>query len=147
MPLYQRPLSDSHARTLLIRFRNSELGCRSITSETTQFSEDGAIFLGSFCGIRFWSYPRQVKVAGSMTDLIRAKYAEFVCRVPAAEFTLYYGAIHDWKALQNRSFVGERFSKSWEDEDPSVRQLLTHSRPLPVPRRMGAVYSLKVVTG
>lgn len=136
-------LKSSTVRSLL-DVRNVTAGGQDFT---TQFSEDGAIFLGTFCGIRFWAYPRQVKVNGTMTDLIRSKYAEFVCRVPAAEFTLYYGAIHDWKALQNRSFVGERFSKSWEDEDPSVRQLLTHSRPLPVPRRMGAVYSAKVVTG
>lgn len=112
---------------------------------TTQFTEDGVIFLGTYCGIRFWSYPRQVVVAGTLTDLIRPKYAEFVARTPSAEFTMYYGAIHDWKALRDRKIQGERFSKSWEQEDPSVRNLLVHSRPLPVPRRPGAIYSAQIV--
>lgn len=112
-----------------------------------QFDQDGVIFLGTFCGIRCWEYSRSVDVDGSATPLVRSKYVEFVAATPAAEFTLYYGAIPDMKALNGRRFQGERFSKSWEQEDPSQMIALAHSRPLPVPRRPGAMVSMKVVSG
>jgi len=114
---------------------------------TEQFSQDGAIFLGEAFGIRFWAYIRTVLVNGVSTSLIRPKYAEFVSVSPASERTMYYGAIPDMKALQGRKFQGERFSKSWEVEDPSSYMTLIHSRPLPVPRRPDATVSMKVVSG
>lgn len=112
-----------------------------------QFNDDGAIFLGVFCGIQCWMYPRTVKVKGVATSLIRAKYAEFLAITPAAENTLYYGAIPDLDAFEGRLFQAERFSKSWTMPDPSVMQMLVHSRPLPIPRRPGSMASFKVVSG
>ena len=112
-----------------------------------QFDQDGVIYMGRFCGVDCWEYSRTVSVNGSSTALIRSKYVEFVSRSAAAEFTLYYGAIPDMKALQGRKFQGERFSKSWEVEDPSQHMALVHSRPLPIPRRPGAMVSMKVVSG
>ena len=112
-----------------------------------QFNQDGAIFLGVFCGVQVWGYPRTVKVKGVATDLIRAKYAEFLSITPAAENTLYYGAIPDLDAFEGRNFQAERFSKSWTQPDPSVMQMLVHSRPLPIPRRPGSMVSMKVVSG
>lgn len=114
---------------------------------TQQFTDDGAIFLGRFCGIRVWEYSRTVEVAGVSTPLIRPKYAEFVTTSPAAEQVLYYGAIPDMDALEGRLFQGERFSKSWLQKDPSQMIALAHSRPLPVPRRPGSMVSMKVVSG
>ena len=114
---------------------------------TQQFRDDGAIFLGTLYGLRWWSYPATVSVAGTPYDLIRAKYAEFVCVSPAAENTLYYGAIPDLAALEGRRIQAERFSKSWMQEDPSVMHMLVHSRPLPIPRRPGSMVSMKVVSG
>jgi len=113
----------------------------------TQFNDDGAIFLGVFCGVQVWGYPRTVKVKGVATSLIRAKYAEFLCVTPAAENTLYYGAIPDLDAFEGQLFQAERFSKSWIQKDPSVMQMLAHSRPLPIPRRPGSMVSMKVVSG
>jgi hypothetical protein len=114
---------------------------------TNQFSNDGAIFLGSFSGIPVYGYNRQVEVNGTMTDLIRPKYAEFVCTSPAAENVLYYGAIADDSAVEGGTFVTERFSKSWKSEDPSQRYVLLHTRPLPVTRRPDAHVSMKVISG
>ena len=114
----------------------------------------GAIFLGTFRGVRVWSYTRATQVpatAGlaslSSFDLVRSKYAEFVVADPAAENVMYYGAIPDLKALQGRLFRGRRFSKSWEQEDPSVMWQLLHSRPLPVMRRPDSTVSMKVISG
>lgn len=110
-----------------------------------QFNQDGAIYLGVFCGVQCWAYTRQTSVNGSAVSLIRSKHVEFLSVTPAAENVLYYGAIPDLQALQGRLFQGERFSKSWEQEDPSVRWLLVHSRPLPIPRRPGSMVSMQVL--
>lgn len=107
----------------------------------------GALFLGRFRGMEWWSYPSQVTVEGSATDLIRSKYVEFVHAGAAAEFTLYYGAINDLDAMDAGLLASRRFSKSWRQDDPSVQQILVTARPLPVPRRPGAVVSMKVVSG
>ena len=118
----------------------------SITLQT-QFQESGAIFLGRAFGMDFWEYSRKLNVAGVSTDLIRPKYAEFIHVGPAADRVLYYGAIPDMTALQGGNYVGERFSKSWVQEDPSQIMYLTHSRPLPWARRPNTWVSMKVVSG
>lgn len=136
-------LADTVIRPMLDN-RNMLVGDVTFIS---QFNDDGVIFLGTVSGIRFWEYNRSViePVDGSSVDMIRAGYAEFVSNSNAAEFVLYYGAIADMDALNGRSWVGERFSKSEVTFDPSILTALAHSRPLPVPRRPGATYSLKVV--
>lgn len=112
-----------------------------------QFTADGAIFLGNLSGIPHWEYSRTIDVEGVSTAMIRSKYAEYIAVSPAAENILYYGAIPDMKAINGQQIQTERFSKSWEEEDPSVLMALVHSRPLPVPRRPGSYYSLKVIAG
>lgn len=114
---------------------------------TQQFQESGAMYLGTYVhGIRVWRYARQVGVGSSTVDLIRPTYAEFVARSPAAQFVTYYGAIEDMKAIGAGSVLqSQRFSKSWEEEDPSARMLLVESNPLPCMRRPDATVSMKVV--
>lgn len=112
-----------------------------------QYSADGVLYLGNFCGIDCWEYSRQADLNGVATDMIRLKYVEFLSVNSASQRVLYYGAIPDMKALQGRNFQGERFSKSWEQEDPSCWIALLHSRPLPVPRRPGAMVSFKAISG
>lgn len=114
---------------------------------TQQFSEDGVIYLGTFDGIRCWEYGRTATLNGVATNMIRPKYVEFISRSTNSQRVLYYGAIPDMKALKGQLFQGERFSKSWEVEDPSAMMALLHSRPLPVPRRPDATVSMKVVSG
>jgi hypothetical protein len=114
---------------------------------TQQFNDDGAIYLGSLDGIRFWEYVRTVSVNGVSTPMIRPKYAEFLCVTPAAENVEYYGAIPDMDAFQGGLMQTQRFSKSWMEKDPSAMIALLHSRPLPVPRRPGSMVSMKVVSG
>lgn len=137
-------MSNEEVRGVL-DIRNVSAGSLDLTQ---QFSEDGVIFLGVFCGCRMWGYLRSTTLpSGSSADLIRAKYAEFLSISPAAQNVLYYGAIADLQAGPGGLFQGERFSKSWEEQDPSVRWLLSHSRPLPIPRRPDSMVSMKVVSG
>jgi hypothetical protein len=114
---------------------------------TQQIAESGALFLGTYVhGIRVWRYGRSVEVGGVATPLIRAKYAEFVARTPAAQFVTYYGAIEDMKAIgAGKVLQSKRFSKSWEQEDPSARMLLVESNPMPVMRRPDASVSVQVL--
>jgi hypothetical protein len=114
---------------------------------TNQFQESGAMLLGEFVhGIRVWRYARQVEVAGVAVDLIRPDHAEFIARTPAAQMVTYYGAIEDMKAIgAGQVLQSKRFSKSWEEEDPSARMLLVESNPLPCMRRPDATVSMKVV--
>lgn len=142
--------ASTHFRKV-IKAQAKQTGAATIdegnVSLANQFTVDGAIYLGRYAGIECWEYSRTVDVNGVSTPLIRPKWVEFVSVTPAAEFTLYYGAIPDMAALQGRRFQGERFSKSWEKQDPSQLMALAHSRPLPVPRRPGALVSMKVVSG
>lgn len=128
----------------LLDTRNVDAGRVTFNS---QFDEDGVIYLGRFSGLDCWEYSRSADLNGVATPMIRSKYVEFVTRSPGAQNVLYYGAIPDMKALQGRLFQGERFAKSWEEEDPSAIMALVHARPLPCPRRPGSLYSLKVVSG
>lgn len=131
-------LGDTDVQNILDN-RNIDAGGQVIRA---QFAETGARFLGTFLGIQCWEYGRSVSVNGSSTDLIRAGYVEFVTAIPTAENTVYYGAIPDVDALDGGQFQGTMFSKSWTTPDPSVRWLLAHSRPLPVPRRFNSMVSL-----
>ncbi len=114
---------------------------------TQQYNDDGVLFLGQVDGIKFWEYSRTADLNGTATSMIRSKYAEFIAGSPAAERELAYGAIADMDALEGRVFQSERFSKTWTLPDPSVRNVLIASRPLPIPRKVGAHLSMKVVSG
>jgi hypothetical protein len=136
-------LQESEVRTLL---DNRRIDAGSLELQR-QIQMSGALYLGRFRGIEWWSYPSQVTVGGVATDLIRSKYVEFLHASPAAEYTMYYGAINDLDALEAGLLASRRFSKSRKLWDPSVFEILVTSRPLPVLRRPGAVVSMKVVSG
>lgn len=121
-----------------------------------QFAASGAIRLGMFEDVEVWSYPRKTNLpalgggGGDTTltsfDLTRPKYAEFVCATADAENVLEYGVITDIRAMEARQFQAARFSKSWQQEDPSVWWQLVTSRPLPIMRRPDSTVSMLVAT-
>lgn len=133
-------MANSRVSTLLDT-RNYEAGGLTINS---QFNEQGAIYLGRFAGLQVWEYSRSVNKDGTATELVRDKYAEIVCAVPAAENVMYYGAIPDLPVLKGRLLQAKLFAKSWDQEDPAVRYALVHSRPLPVPRLPDSTVSMQV---
>jgi len=114
---------------------------------TTQFNSDGVIYLGTLGSVRFWFYQRTVTIDdGTVVPLIRPKFAEFYSNDPASMRQLAYGAIHDMAAVAQglSGFMQERFSKSWDVQDPSARMILATSRPMPINRRPATV-SVQVV--
>jgi hypothetical protein len=111
---------------------------------TGAVNEQGAIFMGTWCGLEWWEYSRSVNLDGTSTKLVRDDYVEIVTATPAADNVTYYGAIPDMDALQGRMIQSKIFSKSWIEKDPSVMWALAHSRPLTVPRLPGSMVSIKV---
>ena len=103
----------------------------------------GMLRLGRFMDIEVWTYPRTLPADGGGTyDLIRPDYAEFIHLGEASDNVAYYAAIADMDANATGIFEGRRFSKSWYTEDPSSYTVLTASRPLFVPRKPNAFFSL-----
>jgi len=107
---------------------------------------DGAIFLGRWLGINWWSYPRKLRLNGSAIDLIRPKYVEFISAGQGG-WKRYYGAIPDMDALEGRKMQAKRFAKSWKQPDPSALMALVQSRPLVYPRVVDSTVSYKAISG
>lgn len=142
-------VKDAAIQALLKNNPNNAILTGQLSAFITQMQANGAQFLGApFHNIRVWRYGRSVEVNGVSEKLIRPKYAEFVCAVPEAQNTVYYGPIEDFEAFgEGGSFVRERFAKSWVEKDPSQRLALLESNPLPCPRRPDSTTSVKVVSG
>lgn len=140
-------LADADSPLRRVLDRNVAVNAGTGMSFIQQYTDGGAIYVGELAGLNIWAYRATATLNGSTVNMIRPKYAEFVSRSNASGRVMYYGAIPDMVALQGRLFSGRRFSKSWENQDPSVYFGLVHSRPLPVPRRPGATVSMKVISG
>lgn len=136
-------VSNAEIRALLDP-RRLESGSMLINQD---INEVGAMYLGSFMGIEWWAYTRELEVAGSSVPLVRPKYVEFLNVSPAAQHVMFYGGIADLDANDQGTIATRRFSKSWRTPDPSSQQILVASRPLPIMRRPGASVSMKVVSG
>lgn len=128
------------------------LDIRRFTTGTLDFTtqqnvQTGAQYMGTTThGIQLWRYGKTLNVQGETVQLIRPGYVEFVAEGPMNEWVTYYGAIEDMKAIgAGKVLAAKRFSKSWEEEDPSARMLLMESNPLCVPRRPDASVSVDVL--
>lgn len=99
-------------------------------------SEDAkARNVGSIGDFDIWVYnDTYINDAGATTKLLPEKTVLLGSR-EGLEGTRCYGAIHDEKANWTAS---RYFTKSWIEEDPSVRWLLLQSAPLVVPYRPNA---------
>jgi hypothetical protein len=133
---------ESQAIRDLLDPRRLDSGPLTITQD---IMDSGAMFLGSFMGIDWFAYTRQVEVGGASVDLIRPKYVEFMSVSPQAQDVLYYAGIADLDANDQGTIATKRFSKSWRQPDPSIQQILVSSRPLPIMKRPASVVSMKVV--
>lgn len=110
------------------------------------FNKDGARPIARVNGVDFWEYSSALTDEGGVSQpMIRPKYVEFVCASPAADNVLHFGAIPE--KVPGSLFVGEKFSKSYETEEPPTTTALVHSRPLPVLHRPDATVSMKVISG
>lgn len=114
---------------------------------------EGAVFEGSMYGLDIWTYGRKVSILGPdlaevvSDDIIDPKSA-YLVSVPNARsnFTVEYGGIHDWAALEAGTLAQRRFMKAWVEQDPSAAWRLIESRPIPVPYEVDAVVQIRPLT-
>lgn len=131
------------SNSLLSNDRNLTAGEISLVE---QYTQQGALYLGRFCGIACWEYSRTIEGDdGSTVSLLPAKKVQFVAQTPNNEFKTFYAAIPDASAPNGLVTRTKRFAKSWVTEDPSVIWALSHTRPLPVPTRTNATMTLVVL--
>lgn len=98
--------------------------------------ESKARYVGSIGDFDLWVYnDSYINDSGTLTNLLPPKTVILGSK-DGLEGTRCYGAIHDEKANWTAS---RYFTKSWIEEDPSVRWLLLQSAPLVVPYRPNAV--------
>ena len=100
----------------------------------------GATFKGTLGDFNLWIYNETFEdEAGVLQKYIPD--GELVMGGPGIEGAQHHGAIRDERA-GFQPF--EMFSKSWIEEDPPVRWILTQSAPLVVPYRVNGVLRAKV---
>jgi hypothetical protein len=115
------------------------VGGNSVDNSTSQI--EGGIFKGSVESFNFYVYAGWYVDDAGATQPLLGPSGTVIMASPAMEGEQLHGAIKDLKALQ----PFEVFTKSWEDEDPSVRYLLTQSAPITNPRRPNATRRVNVL--
>lgn len=119
----------------------SGLGAGTINLNNTA-TADGVMFLGTAYGVRLYTYNEifydpEADINGEIIPSNR-----FLLGSPTARSERHYGVIQD---LQAGNPEIDYFSKSWEQQDPSIRWLGIQSAPLAIPFQPDAFVSAKVV--
>lgn len=102
---------------------------------------NGLKFVGNFGSYVVWSYSEYYvdPATGETKPALAA--GTVIGGSSAIEGLRAYGAIHDEDAGMQALPL---FPKSWVEQDPSVRFVMTQAAPLIVPRRPNASFSMKV---
>lgn len=101
----------------------------------------GLKFVGNFGSYNVWSYSEYYVDPATGETKPALPAGTVIGGSSAIEGLRAYGAIHDEEAGMQALPL---FPKSWVENDPSVRYVLTQSAPLIVPRRPNASFSIKV---
>jgi len=121
--------SDAEVRQML-QARGQLIGNTNLGPVALGSEDMVAAYLGSVGQFNLWSYAQKyVDENDAVLDMFPATGCLMVSGQAFAG-AMCYGAIQDNRALRPMS----RFPKMWEEEDPSVTNLMTQSAPLPVPR-------------
>lgn len=133
-------LKHSKVKDLLSNQRNLVVGNLTLAS---QFTADGARYMGNFCGVECWEYSRTyVSSAGAETYFLDQDTVIFLSPDAQRENKLYFGAIPDHDAIEEGLLQCKTYSKSWREKDPSTRVQLAHTRPLPALRKPNTMFVL-----
>lgn len=98
-------------------------------------------YMGNLNGIDLYRYGTTYQKSDGSTGNFVDDDA-FILIATSAKFTIEFGSIMDLEA--EAAVVGEFFSKSWLEKDPSVLWILAESRPLPVPWQPEAIVNATV---
>ncbi len=105
----------------------------------TEPAREGLVFKGTYSGYRIWVYLGFY--TNSNGEEQRVFNGGYVLAIGDIAGVQHHGAIQD----EESSYQGEFFAKSWVENEPSVRWIMTQSAPLVVPRRINACGVLKVL--
>lgn len=120
--------------------RNFKGGNRTNVELSPRFAADGAVYRGNIGDFEIWTYTHKyINDAGQTVDVM-PDFTVSMASVTGLEGVRHFGAILDLDNLR----ATDQFVKSWKEEDPSVRYLLSQSAPLMVPYRTNASISIKV---
>lgn len=98
----------------------------------------GAVYQGTVDGFAIWVYnSTYVDDSGTSQPMIPTNTVLMVGDVMGVQ---QHGAVLDFESLQAVPI----FSKSWEENDPSMRVILSQSAPLVVPYRVNATFCATV---
>lgn len=115
--------------------RNYKGGDGTKVDMQPRFRTEGATYKGNIGDIEIWVYSHPyINEAGTTVNIMPDNTVILASRTNV-EGVRHFGAIMDVKA---GLVPMEKFTKSWEEEDPSVRFLLMQSAPLMVPYRCNA---------
>jgi len=118
---------DDDVREILDNRRQRD-GEMSLAAGATGGLDDVARYIGSIEGLNFWEYTQTYEDDADQTQHFWPQYG--VAGIGARmDGHMAYGAIQDFKSMRAEA----RFSKIFEEDDPSTEVLLTQSAPLPVP--------------
>jgi hypothetical protein len=107
--------------------------------DVQQAQEEGLQLVAVIEGVRYWRYAGfYTNDAGTELELYSGGKVLCVGQVDGVQ---NFGAIQDHDAL----VAVPVFTKSYLENDPSVRWILTQSAPLPVPRRINATLVAQVL--
>lgn len=129
-------LADSKVAKVLDT-RNLNSGVVDLNLKVT----GGARFLGFLGGLRVWRYDEVWNNGGTITPIMPAK--KVLVLGESLRATVHYGLINDVKGGQ---FATKMFSKTWEQDDPSIQWLLVRSAPLPVVEQADGVVCATVLS-
>jgi len=106
----------------------------------TPTKEEGLQFMGTVDGFNIWTYQAWYEdTIGTLTPFFAS--GTVVGATPAIEGVQHFGAILDVEALRAMRY----FPKSWTEDDPSRRFVMTQSAPLIVPGRVNASLKASVL--
>lgn len=92
---------------------------------------NGGRLVGTFGGLRIWRYDESFATVSDETTTVSKMIPADKCLVISdlIRATVHYGIIDD---VKGGMFASKMFSKTWEQDDPSVQYVAVKSAPLPV---------------
>lgn len=131
--------------------------------------DSGAVYEGTISQVDFWTMDHTVKIqradglymvaddngtftgttsdptaAGTDIQLVHPNKAYFIYAGSFAERWIEYGPIEDLTAVRAGQMKQRFFTKTWEQQDPSVAWTMTETHPLPVTYRPDTVVEVTV---
>jgi hypothetical protein len=126
-------------------FRNNEkllkqLDNNNLRVGSTQVNFNDQLVATLVGGVRFWKYRRQyTDENGNTQEMWPTNVMVGLTSSFKRNSQRLFGVVEEVE----ETFAGELFSKSWPENDPSVRWLLVSSRPLTIVKQIGSFVKLK----